>query len=440
VKNAPLSRILPFADQDAGLGPRRRKGLFWFLADGVASQASECFQGDYVVLFALAVGAGVDRIGLLASAVGLCSMAANLPGAALFSRMRRRKGLILLSGGGFSRVTILALAFLPALTGDPSALFWTLLALRGVQAFANGLISPGWTSLVADLVPPAVRGRYFAFRNIALGIVSLAFSPLAGWVVKTVGGPEGGNLRGYQVIFLAAFLLGMIGTASYSRIPEPPRRKRSGVRPGLRGLVPLLRRNPAFFWLCATSCLWGLSLGVAGSFYNVFLVRVIGGSAATIGVNVGLAALASLIGLPLFGRLTDRRGSRKVYVLTGLMVSFLPALWLFVREPFHTYPINAVSGFLWAGYNLASFNLLLEICPAEDRETAVACYQTLVSASGVAGPLLGGALIGPIGYLPVFCLSGAGRLVAMVVFLASTGWLLHEGGRGSSPGASTTAG
>lgn len=410
----PLGRV------PGPLGPRRRAGLGWFLADGILSQASDSLQGDYVVLFALAAGARVEHIGLLASVAGLCAMAAHLPGAALSSGRRRRKGLILLTGGVLARSTVPMLALLPFLTRDSAALITALILLRGLQAFAAGLAAPAWTSLVADLVLPALRGRYFAFRNTAIGLVALAASPLAGWLVKAAGGPSPGDFRGYQAAFALAFLLGMSATASFARIPEPPSRRRTRARAGLRGLAALMRRNPAFAWLSATACLWGFSMGIAGSFYNVYLVRAIGGTAADVGINAGLAAAASLLGQPLFGRMVDRRGSRSVFLLTGLLIPLLPLLWLFVRAPFHAYPVNAVSGFFWAGFNLAAFNLLLETSPADDRETAVAFYQTLVAASAVAGPLLGGALVGAIGFLWVFCLSGAGRMAAMALFIAGT--------------------
>ena len=75
----------------------------------------------------------------------------------------------------------------------------------------------------------------------------------------------------------------------------------------------------------------------------------------------------------------------------------LPVLWAFVHVPEQAYLINAVSGFLWSGYNLAAYNLLLETVPAEDRESGVALHSTMVAAGAVAGPLLGGFLAGPSG-------------------------------------------
>ncbi len=79
--------------------------------------------------------------------------------------------------------------------------------------------------------------------------------------------------------------------------------------------------------------------------------------------------------------------------------------------------VNAFTGFLWAGYNLASFSLLIMLTPDHQRPRAVALYQTAVLGSAVVGPLLGGYLADSVGFKPVFVLSSAGRFLGMALFL-----------------------
>jgi MFS family permease len=52
----------------------------------------------------------------------------------------------------------------------------------------------------------------------------------------------------------------------------------------------------------------------------------------------------------------------------------------------------------------------------------VALYQTVVFTSAVLGPLLGGWLADTVGFKPVFALSGAGRLLAMGLFVWLAVW------------------
>jgi MFS family permease len=97
--------------------------------------------------------------------------------------------------------------------------------------------------------------------------------------------------------------------------------------------------------------------------------------------------------------------------------------------------LEAYAGLVWAGYNLANFALLLELTPASHRPQAVALYQTVVFASAVAGPLLGGWLADTFGFRVVFGTSGAGRLIGIALYVWLAVWPIL-GARGNRPATS----
>ena len=105
-------------------------------------------------------------------------------------------------------------------------------------------------------------------------------------------------------------------------------------------------------------------------------------------------------------------------ILTGLVLPFLPSLWIFARAAWNVWLVNIPSGFFWAGYNLASYNLLLEMSPPEDREAGVAVFQTFVAVSAIVGPVLGGWLAARVGYVAMFSVTGIGRLAATFLVIA----------------------
>jgi MFS family permease len=397
--------------------PRRLRGIRWFTLDGLFNQVSGNFYEDFFILFALATGIPANRIGLLASAGGLASALAFIPGALAAGRVRARKPLILITAGGIARAAILGLAFLPGISVGGAAVIFGIFGLRFTTTLMGSFAGPAWTTFAADLVPQGIRGRYFAARNALISIIGAGASATAGVVIRSLDPISPDGLLGYRVSFTVAFILGMLATTCFSRIPEAPARAGSGISRRARDVIALVKRNPAFAWLAVSSGLWGLALSAASPYFNVYLVTHLGGNAQVVGIGSGIAALTGLAGFALFGRMADRRGNRRVLILTGLMVPFMPTLWVFVRAPWHTYLTNIPSGFFWAGYNLASFNLLLEMSPQEDREAGVALYQTLVATSAVVGPLLGGWLIDRIGYVPMFVVSGAGRMAATLLFI-----------------------
>src|SRR5262249_6418128 len=79
--------------------------------------------------------------------------------------------------------------------------------------------------------------------------------------------------------------------------------------------------------------------------------------------------------------------------------------------------VNAVAGICWAAYNLASFNLLLELAPADARAEAGALFQLVIALSATLAPIFGGQLADAIGFKPLFILSAALRWLGAITFV-----------------------
>jgi MFS family permease len=58
------------------------------------------------------------------------------------------------------------------------------------------------------------------------------------------------------------------------------------------------------------------------------------------------------------------------------------------------------------------------LTPAAQRPRSVALYQTVVFTAAVCGPLLGGWIADTIDFRMIFFISGGGRFVGMLIFLA----------------------
>ena len=169
----------------------------------------------------------------------------------------------------------------------------------------------------------------------------------------------------------------MVGTAAFSRIVEPARWVRKGGRERERGgLWAAVRCRPGFLGLVISAFVWNLALQIAAPFFNVYLVTNLGADATMVGLATSASSLAGLGGQLLFGRVMDRRGAVWLQVVTGFPIVVLPTLWVFYTAPWQVVINNFFAGFFWAGYNLASFTLLLKLTPHHQRAHAVALYQT----------------------------------------------------------------
>jgi MFS family permease len=176
-------------------------------------------------------------------------------------------------------------------------------------------------------------------------------------------------------------------------------------------------KHPAFLTLAGVSALWNFSLNVAGPFFNVYLVQNLGATATMVGFLGVVSTLASLLVQRKLGELADRWGSRRMQLISGLLIPILPFAWLFVTSPWHIVPINLLSGVLWGAYSLASFNYLLALTPADQRARYSALFQLAMMVSLAAGAAVGSIIISsPWAYKGVFLGSCIGRFTAAVLF------------------------
>ena len=389
-----------------------QRNLRAFFFDGVFAAASDAIFFTYQTLYVLALGASNAQIGLMSALSNLSGTLLLMPGAMLADRTRRRKPLVLWAGGGLARLMIILMALLPFVFMGPAAVY-VAIALNAIMAGAGNLAYSAWVSLTADVVPLSRRGRYFGTRNIVMGLVTIIMTLLAGQLITRMG-----SISGYQAAFGVAFLIGMASTYSYAKIKEPQKSAQAQESQvySLSSLLASLRTDRNFLAFCLYGMIWNFSLNIAGPFFNVYLVKSLSATAFMVGF---LSIVSSVAGLPaqrLFGQLNDRWGPRKVMLVTGSIIPVVPFAWYFTAAVWHAIPINIVAGFLWAGYNLASFNLLLAISPEEQRARYSAMFQIAVTVSSALGASAGGLISNRWGIPLVFVCSAIGRAVGAVVF------------------------
>lgn len=420
----PLDESL--SHQAENLPHQAVRSLRYFWLDGLFAAVSENFYLGFVTLFALAYGATNGQVGTITAVANLLGALALFPGARLVERVGQRKSVVVWSGGGVARVLLLLLAIMPFVITQPALAITSIIILNGLRAFMGNLANPGWTSMVADLVPDTMRGRYFGSRNTAMGVAALVVAPLAGRIINLGNGWADIDQLGYQAVFFLAFLFGMVSTFSFQRIEEPAATVGQQAEHQRGDLRRAIRQTPGYIGLVASAFVWNMALQVAAPFFNVYLVNAFHSSATTIGLLASVSSLTALVGQRVFGRLLDVRGAFWVQLVTGFLIPGLPLAWVFITADWQVGIINTFGGFLWAGYNLANFNLLLTLTPDEQRPRAVALYQTAVFTSAVIGPLLGGFLADRVSYQLVFGMSAAGRLVGMALFTIFTVQLVRK--------------
>jgi len=407
-----IARLLIGGEWALSLPERAQLNLRWFWFDGFFAAGSDNIIITYLVLYLLALGATNTQIGLMSSLSSLCAALVLLPGAMMVERFGRRKQIAVFGGGGVGRLMLLLLTLIP-LAGTGPSIVYLAIGLSVIRDTMNNLSFPAWMAITADIVPLEGRGRYFASRNIAMGIAGMGVTLLAGEVITRLQQPAG-----YQLVIGGAFVLGILSTFSFSRLQDPcpaaPARSANPVAP--KALLRDLVAHPAFLWLAITSALWNFSLNIAGPFFNVYLVQNLKATATMVGFISIASSLASMLAQRKLGDLADRWGARRLQLISGLLIPILPLAWAFVTTPWQIIPLNLLGGVLWGAFNLASFNFLLTQTPPDQRARYSAVFQIIVMVSLAAGAAVGSLFVTQIGYTAVFITSAAGRVVAIALF------------------------
>lgn len=392
------------------------RGMRAFLWDGFFMGSLETIVLQYLPLFAFAYGATNGQIGLLAAAASLGAATASFPGAWLSTKWRYRMPFVLLTRSGLAHLFLLPLALLPLFVGEP-LIVGLIIAAVTMRSFMMYLGEGAWTSLAADLVPAELRGRFFGTRNLLVGLGGLAGIAAVALLLAGLGpGSE------WSAVWFVAVGLGVASSVIYSRIPErdlPERTYRTSANGGWAGIV----QNRNFLRYGATVMLWNLSLYMSVPFFNVHLVKNLDASPLWVGLLLLIGAAAGLLGQAAFGRMVDRKGARRLIVVSGMAVSTLPIMWFFVTSPWQVIPINIIGGVVWSAYLLANFSLLLTLSPAGQERYYAAAYTTLMFFAMTLGPVFGGALANAYGIKWTFIASGAGRFAAAWLFAI---WVREE--------------
>jgi MFS family permease len=393
--------------------------LLWI--DNILTSASTGFYLEFDVLYLLALGGTSALVGTRSSLNSAVSLMAPLIGAWLVARTGQRKRWVLLGGGGLGRLCMLLGALVPlAFAGSAAA--WVFVGLTAAQSLFGSLGAPAGNSLFGDVVPLGVRGRFIGLQMMAMHVAHIAIVPVAGWMIKSIGG-----LEGYQVAIAAAALIGFWATSFYARIPEPAARegpfgRALGLSVGFREGLEHFCRDRVFLMYCATYFVWNFGIQLSAPFFTVHMVKNLGFDVAMIALLTTTVTVVSVIAVRIAGPLVDRHGPERLTAIGMLLVPLMPLAWTLAHTPFEVFLARAGGVVAWAGVQVAATPLLLRLAPDRYRAQYIAFYTVITGVANVLGPIPASAIFSRYGFVANLLLSAAGRGIGALMFLALFLW------------------
>lgn len=249
---------------------------------------------------------------------------------------------------------------------------------------------PAWSSLMSDLVSVNKRGDYFGWRNKVLGLLSIAASFIAGFILQKMRSSH--VFEGFVIIFTFAFIFRMISWYFLTRMHEPHlEHKKENQFTLFDFLARIKQSNFAKFSVFVSFMYFGVNL--ASPFFSVLMLKDLSFNYILYTSITITAALAMYLTSRRWGKLADRIGNLRIIKFTSPIIAILPLLWVINRHPIFLFFAQIVSGFAWAGFNLCASNFIYDAVIPEKRVRCVAYFNALCGFAACLGAFAGGFLI-----------------------------------------------
>ena len=393
-----------------------KKSLKYSIWDGSFASAMSGLGESFFSAFAVFLKASNTQISLLGSLPQMFGSWAQLFSERLVIAFKSRKRFIC------------TFAFLQALMYIPIALVFYLgefkvyyLLLFSCLYYLFGMIlGSAWTSWMGDLVSAEERGRYFGKRNTIAGFVSFFSVLTSGYILQRFT-ESSEQYYGFALIFSAALIFRIVSFVFLSMKYDPgikiEEEKKESFFEFLKNAG---NRNYGMFIFYL--CIMRFSIFIAGPFFAAYMLYDLKLSYLQYTILIAAASVTKYSTIRIWGRAIDKYGTRKILTLSGYLMPAVSLWWVFSSNYYWLLFAEAYSGFVWAGFELASFNFLLDTITPAKRTRYVAYYNVLNGTTLFLGAMAGGLLIKYgdsfwTGYLLVFLVSGVFRYATSFYFL-----------------------
>jgi predicted MFS family arabinose efflux permease len=389
--------------------------LVW---SNLAAQAAEQLSLAAVPIVAvLALGAGPGEIGLLATAQTLPFLLLSIPLGLLADRTSRRRLMAWAEG-------LRLLAFLGLLA---SLLLGQLsLELLAVAGFLGAVGTVGYSVAAPALVPALVPRDAIMSAN---GRLELARS-----VAFAAGPALGGALvawAGASAAFVLAALLSGSALVLLLGLNEPLRQQQAARHPmlELQDGARMVWRHELLRPILLTAVAWNLSWFVLQAAYVPYAVRVLGLSAAGVGVTLASYGVGMIVGSLFAARVMAALPFGRA-IQVGPTISVLAALTMVATIALPTAALAVLSFFLFGVgpiiWTITSTTLRQTVTPNAMLGRVSALFLTVNMGARPLGAALGGFIGAHWGEAACLVLALAGFSVqAWLIFASRVSHLQH---------------
>lgn len=361
-----------------------RKGLRMAVVEGIpASILGNLLGGPLQTVYLTYLGFSAFYVGLVLAIPPFALLIQVIIAIAMQSWQNRRFYITLF--GVLHRALWVGTGLIPLTFTEDTwvPIYITVWLISMIAGQAGGVI---WTSLMADVVPPSIRGKYFGIRNTTHWAVVCITLLLGGQIMEWLPGATG-----FTILFSVSAVCVIWNGWALSRYPNPPFVPSESGR-SLRMLIrPFADRK----FLSATIfiSLFILLQNVVIPLFAYVMLETLNLSTSKVTMIIMLQNLVMMISYYYWGVLNSKYSTNALLLWTFPLIAASCALWAGIAILPVLLILIIVHIFLGiglAGYNLLVFNFLIGDSPKSERPMYVAVFSALTGVAGFVGPIVGG--------------------------------------------------
>ena len=434
--NTPEEKI-----QDEGLSKREREKILaernaarekkmeasrkHSISEGCATSVMTGFGENNINAFAVKLGATDMQISFVNSFPLLIASFFQLFSVPAIDRFKSRKKVIL-PAVMLQALTWLGIAAVALYFRNPILLIILFTLEITFKIFAQ----PAWSSMLGDITDEKTRGKFFGFRNKLTGATNFLAVLAAGRAIFMFASNKNPEylFYGFAIIFFLSFVSRFVSWLYIRKIYDKP--------------IAIDERSQFSFWQFIKKmptnnfgifvlfiCVFDFTVYLAAPFFTAYMLNDLGMNMWTYTLVNASSAIFTFLVMTYWGRNTDVFGNKKVFQITGYMVPLIPFLFILWRNPYYLFAVNALSGFVWAGFNLSYTNYMYDAVTPQKRVRCMAYYNFLDGASMFLGATAGAVIVSLLSkgvqvqaislskYHMIFLISAVLRLASMIIFM-----------------------
>jgi MFS family permease len=382
----------------ASFNPYLRRNLLMLFTAGLLYWSSMAALLPTLPLYLEDVGASKQQIGLVmgAFAIGLLLFR---PMLGRLADQRGRK-IILLIG-----TVVAAIAPFGYLAFQSMVM---LSVIRAVQGVGVAAFTTGFSALVADLAPTAIRGEIIGYMSLTAPI-GLAIGPILGGYLQAE--------IGYPILFLVASELGFLAFLATLQLVNPSPHRQLATENHDRQFWQMVFspriRVPMLVMLLA-----GLAIGTVHTFVGLFMKST--GTDLNVGWFFTAAAIASFSIRLFAGRASDRVG-RGLFITCSLIAYTLAMLLLWQAKDGVSFLLAACFEGAGGGTLISMMTTMIadRSSPQERGQMFSLCIAGLDLGIAIAAPILG-SIAETLGYPNIFAVCAGLTFLGFLIFLTQS--------------------